>query len=134
MASDRAASGSIIGDPTLRQAALVTIAGYALTFGTPFASFHALPKLYVEGSAAQTSQNILANHGLFVAAIFAMLANFVGDVLAAWGLYALLRPVNASWSMLVSVILPGSTTPPPRSGAVLCQRTSGYDPCARGQA
>jgi len=53
-------------------------------------------------SAAQTSQNILANQGLFVAAIFAMLLNFIGDVLAAWGLYVLLRPVNSSISMLAA--------------------------------
>jgi hypothetical protein len=35
--------------PTLRQGALVTIVGYLLTFGTPFASFSALPKLIVNG-------------------------------------------------------------------------------------
>jgi hypothetical protein len=87
---------------TLRRAALATLVGYLLSFGTPFASFYALPKLFVATSAAQTSQNILANPGLFAAAIFAMLLNFVGDVLAAWGLYMLLRPANAAWSLLAA--------------------------------
>jgi len=31
-----------------------------------------------------------------------MLASFTGDVFAAWGLYLLLRPVNAAWSMLTA--------------------------------
>jgi uncharacterized protein DUF4386 len=34
--------------------------------------------------------------------IFAFLINFIGDVVAAWGLYLLLRPVNASISMFVA--------------------------------
>ena len=69
--------------PTLRRAALVTIGGYLLTAGTPFASFYAMPKLLVASSAAQTSQDILASPGLFVAAILAMLLNFVGDIVSA---------------------------------------------------
>jgi Domain of unknown function (DUF4386) len=71
-------------------------------FGTGFATFGALPRLLDASSAMQTSQNILAHQGLFSAAIISMLVNFVGDVLAAWGLYVLLRPVSAAWSMLVA--------------------------------
>jgi hypothetical protein len=88
--------------PTLRQGVLVAILGYLLMFGTAFATFSALPRLLDPSSAAQTSQNILAHQGLFSAAIIAMLVNFVGDVLAAWGLYVLLRPAGAAWSMLVA--------------------------------
>ena len=33
--------------------------------------------------------------------IFAFLVNFVGDLIAAWGLYWLLRPVHAAMSMFV---------------------------------
>jgi hypothetical protein len=87
---------------TLRRAALVTIAGDVLASGTPFASFYALPKLLDATSAAQTSQNILASPGLLVAALLVMLLNFVGDILSAWGLYVLLRPVNALMSTLVA--------------------------------
>ena len=95
-------SSEIVHGPNLRQAALITVVGYLLGFGVPFVSFYVLPKIFVVNSAAQTSQNILANQGLFVAAIFAMLLNFIGDVLAAWGLYVLLRPVNSSISMLAA--------------------------------
>lgn len=95
-------STQIVRGPTLRQAALITVAGYLLGTGVPFASFSVLPKIFVATSAAQTSQNILANQSLFVAAIFAMLLNFIGDVVAAWGLYVLLRPVNAPVSMLTA--------------------------------
>ena len=95
-------SAEIVHGPNLRQAALITVIGYLLGFGVPFVSFYVLPKLFVVSSAAQTSQNILANQGLLVAAIFAMLLNFIGDILAAWGLYVLLRPVNSSMSMLAA--------------------------------
>jgi len=95
-------STQIVRGPTLRQAALITVAGYLLGSGVPFASFSVLPKIFVATSAAQTSRNILANQSLFVAAIFAMLLNFIGDVVAAWGLYVLLRPVNAPVSMLTA--------------------------------
>jgi len=71
-------STQIVRGPTLRQAALITVAGYLLGTGVPFASFSVLPKIFVATNAAQTSQNILANQSLFVAAIFAMLLNFIG--------------------------------------------------------
>jgi hypothetical protein len=86
----------------LRQAAIITVIGYVMSFGVPFASFSILPKLFVVDDAARTTQNLVANHGLFVAVIFAFLVNFVGDVVAAWGLYLFLRPVRASVSMFVA--------------------------------
>jgi hypothetical protein len=106
MSSDLAApagarDGAVRG-PTLRQAVVATIVGYLLSFGTPFATFNAIPKIYVAADAAQTTQNLLANQGLLGAAIFAMLLNFVGDIVGAWGMYILLRPVNAAWSLLAA--------------------------------
>jgi hypothetical protein len=56
--------------PTLRQASLVTVAGYVLAFGTPWATFSALPKLLSPTSAAQTVDNILACPSLLAWAIF----------------------------------------------------------------
>ena len=94
--------GDILPGPRLRHAAIITVIGYVMSFGVPFASFSILPKLFVADDAAKTSQNILAHQGLFVAVIFAFLVNFIGDVVAAWGLYLLLRPVNASISMFVA--------------------------------
>ena len=101
--------------PTLRQGALVAIAGYLLSFGTPYASFHALPELIAPGDAARTSENIVAHPGLLSAAIFLMLLNFVGDILAAWGLYVLLRPASPAWSKcmwLTSTPRTSATLPP----------------------
>jgi hypothetical protein len=94
--------GEILRGPKLRHAAVITVVGYVLGWGVPFASFDILPKLFAAKDAAQTSQNIVAHQGLFVAAIFAFLLNFIGDVVAAWGLYVLLRPVNASVSMFIA--------------------------------
>jgi hypothetical protein len=88
--------------PQLRHAAIIAVIGYVMGWGVPFASFSILPKLFIADDAARTSQNILANQGLFVAAIFAFLLNFIGDVVAAWGLYLFLRPVNASVSMFTA--------------------------------
>ena len=45
-----------------------------------FADFVAIPRLFVATDATRTVQNLAANHGLFVAAIFAFLINFIGDV------------------------------------------------------
>jgi hypothetical protein len=92
----------VLHGPRLRHAAMITLIGYVMGWGVPFASFSILPKLFVADNAARTFQNIAANQGLFAAAIFAFLINFVGDVVAAWGLYLLLRPVNASISMFVA--------------------------------
>jgi hypothetical protein len=92
----------IIPDPRLRHAAIVTVIGYVTGWGVPWASFTALPRLFVANDAAQTTLNLVANQGEFVAVIFIFLSNFIGDILAAWGLYLLLRPVNASISMFVA--------------------------------
>jgi hypothetical protein len=92
----------ILQSPKLRHAAIITVIGYVMGSGVPFADFGVIPKLFVADNAAQTALNIAANHGLFVAAIFAFLISFIGDVVTAWGLYLLLRPVNASISMFVA--------------------------------
>ncbi len=59
--------------------------------GVAFASIRILPRQYVADDAARTAQNIAANPGSFVAVIFAFLISFIGDIVAAWGLYLLLR-------------------------------------------
>jgi hypothetical protein len=86
----------------LRHAAIITLLGYVMSWGVPFASFSILPRLFVADDPAKTAQNLLANQGLFVAVIFAFLINFIGDVVAAWGLHLLLRRIHASFSMFVA--------------------------------
>jgi hypothetical protein len=88
---------------TLRQAAL--IAGFSLLVMALLASFaeiYVYPRLIVPGRIEQTAENILANQGLFLAGIFCYLVTFIGDVLVAWALYVLLRPVNPSVSLLTA--------------------------------
>lgn len=86
----------------LRGPAIVTVVGYVMMFGTAFASLGIMPRLYVGDDAARTAQNILGNRALFGVAIVAYLVNFTGDIVGAWGLYELLKPVNASISMFVA--------------------------------
>jgi hypothetical protein len=94
-------------EPTRGQGSLVAGIGYVLTWATWVAQYHVLPKLVVADDAAQTVQNILAHPRLFNGAIVLMMINFVGDVLATWGLYYLLKPTSvglsllAAWSRLV---------------------------------
>jgi hypothetical protein len=92
----------IVPEPRLKHAAMITVVGYLMSWGVPYASFGALPRLLSAQSSAATSQNILAHRGQFVFVIFAFLTNFIGDIVAAWGLYLLLRPVSASISMFVA--------------------------------
>jgi Domain of unknown function (DUF4386) len=67
-----------------------------------FAEIYVYPRLVVPGRVEQTAQNILANQGLFLAGILSYLVTFIGDVLVAWALYLLLRPVNAAVSLLTA--------------------------------
>jgi hypothetical protein len=91
-----------VREPLLKDAAIISVVGYLMSWGVPFASFSVLPKLLSSKSAAATTQNILAHPGQLVFVIFAFLVNFIGDYLAAWGLYLLLRPVSASISMFAA--------------------------------
>ena len=87
---------------SLRQAALAAGIGYLLT-PTPFAEFYSYSRLVAVGNMAQTTQNIQAHPGLFFATFLAYFGSFVCDIVIAWGLYYLLRPVNAAVSLLASL-------------------------------
>jgi Domain of unknown function (DUF4386) len=86
---------------TLRQAALVAGFAYLLNPVT-YAEFVLYPKLVMPGHIDQTVQNIGAHPGLFGAAIVCYLVNYIGDVVIAWALYALLAPVNRALSLLAA--------------------------------
>lgn len=86
---------------TLRQAALIAGFAYLLSPVTT-AEFSIMPKLVIPENIEQTVQNIVAHHGLFVAAIFCYLITFIEDVVIAWALYVLLVPVNRSVSLLTA--------------------------------
>ena len=88
-------------DLSPRRAAVVAGLGYLLT-PTPFAEFYVYPHLVIPGHIEQTAQNILAHQGLFAAGILAYLFSFVADVVIAWALYYLLKPVSAPLSLLAA--------------------------------
>ncbi|MGC1380803.1 MAG: DUF4386 domain-containing protein [Candidatus Baltobacteraceae bacterium] len=87
---------------TLRQAAV--IAGFAYLLNpVPYAEFSIYSRLVVPGHVDHSVANIAAHPGLFVAAIFCYLINFIGDVVIAWALYFLLAPVNRALSLLAAL-------------------------------
>lgn len=88
---------------SLRSAALMAGIGLLImVMAAPFAELYVYPKLVVRDNAAATVQNILAKKNLFVAAIFGYLITFICDVIVAWALYILLKPVNQYLSLLTA--------------------------------
>jgi hypothetical protein len=79
------------------------IAGLGILFmaTSPFAEFGVYHKLVSE-NAAETVKNITAHHTLFTAGILCYLFNFICDIVVAWALYGLLKPVNESFSLLTA--------------------------------
>ncbi len=67
----------------------------------PLARFGVLQNLIVPADATATVNNIIASEGLFRVAIAALLIVTFLDILVAWALYVLLRPVNAALALLV---------------------------------
>jgi hypothetical protein len=67
----------------------------------PLAHFGVLENLVVPGDAATTVGNIAADEGLFRLAIAALLVVTFLDIIVAWALYLLFKPVNESLAMLV---------------------------------
>ncbi|MEJ2049687.1 MAG: DUF4386 domain-containing protein, partial [Calditrichota bacterium] len=82
--------------------------GYLIIFISGiFANFFVLQNLIVPGDAAATVGNILADQGLFRLGILSFIIMVIFDLLLAWLLYLLLKPVNqdvslfAAWFRLV---------------------------------
>ncbi len=89
---------------SLRTAALIAgLSILMMVIAAPFAELFVYPKLVIPGNAAETAKNILANQTLFISAIFAYLITFISDVLVAWALYILLKPVSGSLSLLTAL-------------------------------
>lgn len=85
-----------------RNAAIAAGAGLLImTVAAIFARF-VYDSMLVPGDAAATANNILANELQFRLAIISFLFVIVLDVIVAWGLYVLLRPVNRNLSLLAA--------------------------------
>ena len=90
-----------IADSSLRKAAIVSGLGLlVMTIFAIFAQVFVLQGLIVEGDAAATASNIMANEMMFRFGILSFMIVIVCDVLVAWGLYVLLKPVNKNLSLL----------------------------------
>ena len=90
-----------IGYIPLRKAALISGIGYLVMIASPIAEamFHHFADL---SNATATVRNITNNAPLVRYTIILYLINFVGDVLAAWGLYLLFRPVSRDLSLFTA--------------------------------
>ncbi len=88
---------------SLRKAALIAGLGlFVMAIAAPFAELYIYPKLVVSGNVAETVKNITANKTLFISAILSYLVTFICDVVVAWALYVLLKPVNEHLSLLTA--------------------------------
>jgi hypothetical protein len=89
-------------DISRRKVALIAGIGLlVMAVLAPLARFGVLQNLVVPADAAATVNNIIASEGLFRVAIAALLVVTFLDILVAWALYVLLRPVNAALALLV---------------------------------
>ena len=89
---------------SLKSAAL--IAGLSLlimVIFAPYAEMYVFPKLIVRFKPTETAKNILENKSLFVSGIFAYLITLIGDLVLAWALYILLKPVSKNMSLLTAL-------------------------------
>lgn len=90
-------------DISPRKVALTAAIGLlVLALLAPFALFGVLQNLVVPTDAAATVENIIASEGFFRAGIAAFLIVIMLDIVVAWALYVLLRPVNAALALLVA--------------------------------
>jgi len=93
-----------ITEISLRTAAL--IAGFAtltMVMCAPFAELYVYPKLIIAGNGIETVRNIIAHQTLFAVLIMAYAITFICDIVAAWALYILLKPVNSYLSALTAL-------------------------------
>ncbi len=88
---------------SLRKVGIVSGLGYLLIFVFSItANFFVFEKLLVRGDATSTASNILANDSLFRFGVACWIVVVVLDVLLAWGLYLVLKPVDKGLSLLAA--------------------------------
>ena len=89
----------------LRKAALISgLALLASVAAAPFAEMYVFPKLVVSYDAATTAKNIAENESLFIWGIFAYFITFLVDIVLAWSLYILLKPVGKYLSLFAGIL------------------------------
>ena len=89
-----------IVDVSLGKSARIAGFGYLVIFITGiFANFFVLQSLIVPGDASATTNNIVANTLLFRFGTLSFVVMVIFDVVLAWALYVLVKPVNESLSL-----------------------------------
>src|SRR3990170_2430086 len=92
-------------DISQRKVALIAALGLlGMAVLAPLALFGVLNTLVDTANPTATVANILESEGTFRLAIAAFLVVTFLDVVMAWALYVLLRPVNATLAMLVGFL------------------------------
>lgn len=87
---------------SLKQAALVAAFTYVLNPVT-FAEVYVMPRL-ISADPAETVMRLTAHPHLFSAAVLSYVVSAIDDVVMAWALYALLRPIHRALAMLGSLL------------------------------
>lgn len=88
---------------SLRKAALTAGIGYVVIFVLGLiTNFSVFEKLIVSGDAAATTKNISENITLFRLGTASWIIVLICDIVIAWALYILFKPVSNSGSLLVS--------------------------------
>lgn len=90
-------------DISLSKAALFAGLGLLImAIIAPIAHFYGLENILVTGDPTATAHNIITSKGLFPIIICSFLIIAILDLVVAWGLYVLFKPVNKSISLLAS--------------------------------
>jgi len=85
---------------SLKKISKITGLGYLIIFITGiFSNFFVLESLIVTGDAVTTANNIIGNDLLFRIGILSFIIMVIFDVVLAWTLYVLLKPVNKNLSL-----------------------------------
>lgn len=87
--------------PRRRIALVAGLSLLAIAILAPLAHFGVLQTLIVPTDATTTIDNITASAGSFRLAIAALLVVALLDIVVAWALYVLLKPVHATLALLV---------------------------------
>lgn len=89
----------------LSQRSAALTAGFGLltmTLCAPFAFFHFLPSVVVEGDAAATVERFRTSGAGYVFGAFLLFITYVMDIVVAWALYWLLRPSQPALSQITA--------------------------------
>lgn len=94
---------SILTDDQRKAALAAGIAIVVMTIAATIANDFTIGKLVVERNATETLNNILASTTTFNLGILSWLMILISDVVAAWGLYVFLKPVNKNQSLIAAL-------------------------------